>query len=102
MGHQPRAAARAGGIPLHFGAWAIGFLKLHEAAGRRLKIYSITVAGGPPRPELVTVGEALVSSVMPAPAVHSGTDDPRNASTVRRRGSHPPACGRCRNSCATA
>jgi hypothetical protein len=61
--HQPRA---------------ISFLKLHETAGWRLKFYGITVDGGPPRPELVTVAEALAPSVLPSPAVHSGTGDPHD------------------------
>jgi hypothetical protein len=54
----------------------IGFLKLHETAGWRLKFYGITTTGAPPRPELVTVAEALAPSVLPSPAVHSGGDDP--------------------------
>jgi hypothetical protein len=61
--HQPRATS---------------FLKLHEAAGWRLKFYGITGAGGPPRPELVTVAEALVPSVLPRPAVHSGGGEPHD------------------------
>jgi hypothetical protein len=56
----------------------VGFLKLHETAGWRLKFYGITVEGGPPRPELVTVAEALAPSVLPSPAVHSGGDDPHD------------------------
>src|SRR3954451_14890180 len=57
---------------------AISFLKLHEAAGWRLKFYGITLEGGPPRTELVTVAEALVPSVLPSPAVHSGGGDPHD------------------------
>jgi hypothetical protein len=57
---------------------AISFLKLHEAAGWRLKFYGITVSGGPPRPELITVAEALVPSVLPSPAVYGGSDDPHD------------------------
>jgi hypothetical protein len=56
----------------------IGFLKVYEAAGWRLKFYGIGRSGGPPRPELVTVGEALVPSVLPSPAVHNGSDDPHD------------------------
>ena len=56
----------------------IRFLKLHETADWRLKVYGITVDGGPLRPELVTVAEALAPSVLPSPAVHSGTDDPHD------------------------
>jgi hypothetical protein len=57
---------------------AISFLKLHEAAGWRMKFYGITVPGGPPRPELVTVAEALLPSVLPSPAVHNSGDDPHD------------------------
>jgi hypothetical protein len=57
---------------------AISFLKLHEAAGWRLKFYGITIEGGPPRPELVTVAEALAPSILPSPAVHSGGGDPHD------------------------
>jgi hypothetical protein len=57
---------------------AISFLKLHEAAGWRLKFYGITMPGEPLRPELMTVAEALVPSALPHPAVHSGTDDPHD------------------------
>ncbi|MGH3374402.1 MAG: hypothetical protein ACRDP6_06660 [Actinoallomurus sp.] len=57
---------------------AISFLKLHEAAGWRLKIYGITMSGTPLRPELMTVAEALAPSVLPSPAVHNGTDDPHD------------------------
>jgi hypothetical protein len=56
----------------------VGFLKLHETAGWRLKFYGITLEGGPPRPELVTVAEALAPSVLPSPAVHSGGGDPHD------------------------
>jgi hypothetical protein len=54
----------------------IGFLKVHEAAGWRLKFYGITAEDGRPRPELVTVAEALLPSALPNPAVHNGGDDP--------------------------
>jgi hypothetical protein len=57
---------------------AIRFLKLHEAAGWRLKFYGIAAENERPRPELVTVAEALVPSVLPSPAVHSGSDDPHD------------------------
>jgi hypothetical protein len=57
---------------------AVSFLKLHEASGWRLKFYGITVGGGPPRADLVTVAEALVPSVLPSPAVYSGSDDPHD------------------------
>lgn len=56
----------------------IRFLRLHEASGWQLKFYGITVSGVPPRPELITVGEALAPSVLPNPAVHNGTDDPHD------------------------
>jgi hypothetical protein len=56
----------------------IGFLKPYEASGWRLKFYGITVTGGPPRAELVTVAEALVPSVLPSPAVYSGGEEPHD------------------------
>ncbi|MFB9835638.1 hypothetical protein [Actinoallomurus acaciae] len=58
---------------------AINFLKVHEAAGWRLKFYGITANGGPPRPELITVGEALVPSVLPSPAVYNSGGDPHDS-----------------------
>jgi hypothetical protein len=57
---------------------AINFLKLHEAAGWRLKFYGITMSGIPLRPELVTVAEALAPTALPSPAVQSGTGDPHD------------------------
>ncbi len=57
---------------------SIRFLKLYEAGGWRLKFYGIAAQNDSPRPELVTVAEALVPSVMPEPAVHSGGDEPHD------------------------
>lgn len=54
----------------------ISFLKLHEAAGWRLKFYGISARGERPRPELVKTAELLMPSVMPQPAVNVGGDDP--------------------------
>jgi hypothetical protein len=56
----------------------ISFLKLHDAAGWRLKFYGIAASGGRPRPELVTVAEALLPSVLPSPATYAGSDDPHD------------------------
>jgi hypothetical protein len=57
---------------------AVSFLKLHEASGWQLKFYGITADGGSPRTDLVTVAEALVSSVLPSPAVYSRTGEPHD------------------------
>jgi hypothetical protein len=58
---------------------AISFLKIHEVGGWRLKFYGITVNGGPPRAELVTVAEALAPSVLPSPAVYGSGGDPHDS-----------------------
>jgi hypothetical protein len=50
----------------------IGFLRLQEIAGWRLKFYGIAR----PRHELVKTAELLVPSVLPSPPVHHGSDDP--------------------------
>lgn len=54
----------------------VGFLKLHETGGWRLKFYGIAVQGDAPRPELVKAAELLAPTVLPSPAVHSGGEDP--------------------------
>jgi hypothetical protein len=56
----------------------VTFLQLHQAAGWRLKFYGMAIEGERPRPELVTVAEALAPSVLPSPAVHSGGGDPHD------------------------
>jgi hypothetical protein len=54
----------------------IGFLRLQEIAGWRLKFYGVAARGARPRPELVKAAELLAPSVLPSPAVHHGGDDP--------------------------
>lgn len=57
---------------------AIRFLRLHQAAGWRLKFYGIAASGGEPRAELTRVAESLVPTVLPCPAVHSGGGIPHD------------------------
>ncbi|MCO5995432.1 hypothetical protein [Actinoallomurus rhizosphaericola] len=57
---------------------SVGFLKLHESAGWRLKFYGIAASGERPRPELVRTAELLVPTALPQPAAHSGGEEPHD------------------------
>lgn len=54
----------------------VGFLRLREIAGWRLKFYGIASRGTRPRAELVQTAELLAPTALPSPAVHHGGDDP--------------------------